>query len=114
MFPPAEDRTTRWMTAARPVGVLALGGWAATAQKAAASPGGKKKVVFVAGRMSHGPGQHEHNAGCRLLAKALNESGLPVEAVVHENGWPKDEKVFDGAAAVIMYSDGGNGHMVLP
>ena len=74
----------------------------------------KKKIVFVAGRMSHGAGQHEHNAGCRLLAKALNESGLPVEAVVHESGWPKDEKVFDGAAAIIMYSDGGNGHMVMP
>jgi hypothetical protein len=74
----------------------------------------KKKVVFVAGKPSHGPGDHEHNAGCRLLAKALNESGLSIEAVVHENGWPKDEKVFDGAAAVVMYSDGGNGHMVLP
>jgi hypothetical protein len=74
----------------------------------------KKKIVFVAGRPSHGFGQHEHNAGCRLLAKAVNESGLPVEAVVFENGWPKDAKAFDGAAAVIMYSDGGNGHMVLP
>src|SRR5829696_1323499 len=74
----------------------------------------KKKIVFVAGRPSHGAGQHEHNAGCRLLAKALNESGLPVEAVVTENGWPKDEKVFEGAAAVVMYSDGGNGHMAIP
>jgi hypothetical protein len=74
----------------------------------------KKKVVFVAGRPSHGPGEHEHNAGCRLLAKAVNESGLPVEAVVVENGWPKDASVFDGAAAIVMYSDGGNGHMVMP
>jgi type 1 glutamine amidotransferase len=74
----------------------------------------KKKIVLVAGKPSHGFGGHEHNAGCRLLAKALNESGLPVEAVVVENGWPKDDKVFDGAAAVIMYCDGGNGHMVLP
>jgi type 1 glutamine amidotransferase len=74
----------------------------------------KKKIVFVAGKPSHGFGAHEHNAGCRILAKALNESGLPVQAVVVENGWPKDDKVFDGAAAVIMYSDGGNGHMVIP
>src|SRR5688572_17582983 len=74
----------------------------------------KKRIVFVAGRPSHGPGDHEHNAGCRLLAKALNASGLPVEAVVHENGWPKDASIFDGAAAIVMYSDGGNGHMVIP
>ena len=88
------------------VGVVCCG--SALAQEA------KKKIVFVAGRPSHGFAQHEHNAGCRLLAKAINESGLPVEAVVFENGWPKDEHAFDGAAAVIMYADGGNGYMVIP
>jgi type 1 glutamine amidotransferase len=88
------------------VGVVCCG--SAVAQDA------KKRIVFVAGKPSHGFAQHEHNAGCRLLAKAINESGLPAEAVVFENGWPKDEHAFDGAAAVIMYSDGGNGHMVMP
>jgi type 1 glutamine amidotransferase len=73
----------------------------------------KKKIVFVAGGPSHGYGDHEHLGGCMLLAKALNESGLPVEAVVtQDNGWPKDPKVFEGAAAIVMYSDGGGGHMV--
>jgi hypothetical protein len=73
----------------------------------------KRKVVFVAGGPSHGYGDHEHLGGCMLLAKALNESGLPVEAVVtNDKGWPKDPKVFEGAAAIVMYSDGGGGHMV--
>ncbi len=73
----------------------------------------KGKVVFVAGGPSHGYGDHEHLGGCMLLAKALNESGLPVEAVVtKDHGWPKDPSVFDGAAAIVMYSDGGGGHMV--
>jgi putative transposase len=67
----------------------------------------KKKICFVAGRPSHGYGSHEHNAGCMLLAKCLNESGLPVEAVVHKNGWPKDASFFDGADAIVMYCDGG-------
>jgi len=50
----------------------------------------KKKIVFVAGGPSHGYGDHEHLGGCMLLAKALNESGLPVEAVVtRDNGWPR-------------------------
>jgi type 1 glutamine amidotransferase len=75
---------------------------------AAASP--KKKIVFVAGRPSHGPGEHEHRAGCMLLADHLSKSGLPVETVVVTNGWPQDEAVFDGAAAVIFYADGGGGH----
>ena len=70
----------------------------------------KKKIVFVAGRPSHPPGEHEHRAGCMLLAEQLNKSGLPVDAVVVTNGWPEDEKVFDGASAVVIYSDGGGGH----
>ncbi len=70
----------------------------------------KAKIVFVAGPVSHGPGEHEHKAGCMLLADHLNKSGLPVEAVVVTNGWPEDKSVFDGASAVVIYSDGGGGH----
>lgn len=73
----------------------------------------KKKIVFVAGRPSHAPGEHEHRAGCMLLADHLNKSGLPVEAVVVTNGWPEDRSVFDGADAVIIYADGGGGHPAL-
>ena len=29
------------------------------------------KIVLVAGHPSHGPGEHEFNAGCKLLAKCL-------------------------------------------
>lgn len=74
------------------------------------NPPQKKKIVFIAGSASHGPGEHEHRAGSHLLADHLNRSGLPVEAVVVENGWPKDNSVFDGASAVVIYSDGGGGH----
>jgi hypothetical protein len=45
------------------------------------------KIVFLAGGRSHGPGEHEFNAGCQLLAKALNESNLGIEATVIQ-GWP--------------------------
>ncbi|MEO6477237.1 ThuA domain-containing protein [Luteolibacter sp.] len=70
----------------------------------------KKKIVFVAGNPSHPHGEHEHRAGCMLLADQLNKSGLPVDAVVTTNGWPKDNAIFDGASAVVIYSDGGDGH----
>jgi type 1 glutamine amidotransferase len=71
---------------------------------------GKKKIVLIAGRKSHGYGAHEHKAGCMLLAKALNESGLPVEAVVVTEGWPKDASILNDAAAIVIYADGGGGH----
>ncbi len=70
----------------------------------------KTKIVFVAGKPSHGPGEHEHRAGSMLLANALNENMPNVEAVVVTDGWPADPAVFDGAASVVMYSDGGGGH----
>lgn len=70
----------------------------------------KKKIVLVAGKRSHEVGAHEHRAGCMLLAEGLNKSGLAVEAVVTTDGWPKDNSIFDGAAAVVIYADGGGGH----
>jgi len=73
----------------------------------------KKKIVFIAGACSHGPGQHEHKAGCMLLAKELNKHmGQQVEAVVYQ-GWPSDTTVLNNAAAIVMYMDGGGGHLAL-
>src|SRR5436190_1932656 len=72
----------------------------------------EKKVVFVAGKPSHGPGEHEHRNGCLLLSSCLrNVPG--VTSVVYSNGWPKDPKAFDEAAAIVIYSDGGDGHPAL-
>ena len=73
----------------------------------------KALILFIAGIPSHPYAQHEFNAGCTLLAKCLNESGLPVEARVTNNGWPTDPKIFDGVSAIVMYSDGGDKHMVM-
>lgn len=69
----------------------------------------EKKIVLIAGRPSHGPGQHEHRAGCLLLQKCLqNVPGIT--SVVYSNGWPQEASAFDGASAVLIYSDGGGGH----
>lgn len=73
-----------------------------------------KTVVFVAGKASHGYGEHEHRAGCLLLAKAL-EAGMPgYRAKVVTEGWPDDENVFQDADAVVIYCDGAGGHVALP
>ena len=69
-----------------------------------------KKIVFVAGSPSHGKGEHEHRAGCLLLSKCL-ENVPGVTSVVYSNGWPKDASAaFEGASAIIIYADGGEGH----
>lgn len=71
-----------------------------------------KKIIFIAGKPSHGPGQHEHRAGCLLLQKCL----APVPGVVsevHTNGWPAADAALESADAIIIYSDGGGGHPAL-
>jgi type 1 glutamine amidotransferase len=70
------------------------------------------KVVLVAGHPSHGKGDHEFNAGCKLLAKCLSQ--VPgVEPVVVTDGWPKDESVFDGARTLVFFMDGGGNHPMI-
>jgi len=110
------------------LGLAPLSGWAADGKKAGRSRKGaraaagskagegtsKKKIVFLAGGPSHGYASHAHYAGCALLAKALNENMPSVDAVVYRNGWPKDPKALDGAAAIVIYSDGGGGHPIIP
>jgi hypothetical protein len=77
------------------------------------APKHQKKIVFIAGKPSHGYGQHEHRAGCLLLAGELNENVPQVHAVVVENGWPKDPHILDDAACIVVFADGGKGHPLM-
>ncbi len=64
----------------------------------------------MAGKKSHGYGSHEHKAGCLLLAKALEANMPGVTTQVVTDGWPEDESVFDNAASIVVYADGGTRH----
>ncbi len=69
-----------------------------------ASAAEPRKLVIVAGKPSHPPRMHEFQAGTKLLAKCLSgRDDLRVETVF--NGWPEQESVFDGAAAIVFYMD---------
>jgi type 1 glutamine amidotransferase len=71
-----------------------------------------KKIVFIAGPPSHGPGEHEHRAGCLLLKSCLDN--LPeVTTVLYTNGWPAAPNALEGAATIVVYSDGAAGHPLL-
>ena len=69
---------------------------------------GKKKIVFLAGAGSHGFGGHAHDAGCRILAKALQEAMPDRLCAVVSRGWPSDTATLEGADAVVIYCDGGS------
>ncbi|MFT4613467.1 MAG: type 1 glutamine amidotransferase [Bacteroidia bacterium] len=68
-------------------------------------------VVFIAGKPSHGYGEHEHNAGGALLVKDLNASGL-MRATLYRNGWPS-KGIDKDASSVVLYMDGDGGHEAL-
>lgn len=70
------------------------------------------KVVIVAGRQSHGPGDHEFFAGCAILMNMLKQTP-GVFPVMARDGWPKNPKIFEGAKSVVFYMDGGGGHPIL-
>jgi len=53
--------------------------------------------------------EHEYRAGSLLFQKCL--AGIPgLSITVVSNDWPKDTSVFEGAAAIVMFSTGGAGH----
>jgi type 1 glutamine amidotransferase len=75
----------------------------------------KKKVIFISGKPSHGWMKHEHRAGNMILAKRLNESGLPVEAVVLKDvGYPEDASILQDASTIVIFCTGHGNHLLNP
>lgn len=80
-----------------------------------------RKLVMIAGPVSHPPLMHEFKAGSMLLQKRLeNVKGLKTTLIL--NGWPSkmvdgqkvdDNSVFEGADAIFIYSDGGGRHLAV-
>jgi type 1 glutamine amidotransferase len=71
-----------------------------------------KRIVMIAGKASHGSGEHEARAGCLLFQKCL--AGFPgITVEVYSNVWPENPAVLNGAAALVIYSDGGAAHPAL-
>ncbi len=64
------------------------------------------KVVLIAGSVSNKAGQHEYFAGCALMMDWLKQTP-GVAPVLAAEGWPQNEKILDGAKAIVIYADGG-------
>lgn len=72
-------------------------------------PSDVKKIVFVAGRKSHGPGEHDYGPGLKLLKEALEKNGeLVLDLELHDKGWPQNEDTLEDADSIILYCDGSD------
>jgi type 1 glutamine amidotransferase len=74
------------------------------------APSSPTKILLIAGKKSHGPGEHEYEKGMRLLVECLNTSPnvKNVRAEVVTDGWPADPKAFDGVGTVVLFCDGAD------
>ncbi len=70
----------------------------------------EKSILLIAGPKSHGPGQHEHPAGCELLAAHLKDGNPEIRAEV-SLGWPEDAAKVEAADTIVLYSDGQDAHV---
>lgn len=79
-----------------------------------AAAGRKKNIVMIAGKPSHGPAQHEHNAGILLFKKCLEENvGDLVDITHHLNSeWPSEAELAS-ADTIVIYADGQTKHPAL-
>ncbi len=101
---PCHYRCANWLVA---LGGLAL---AMTTHVVAAE---KQHVLLIAGRPSHGYGSHEHYAGLKVLEESLNASSDSLEVTV-VRGWPDNASLIEKADSIVIYSDGGGGHLAIP
>src|SRR5262245_31695315 len=64
-------------------------------------------IVLLAGtvKVPDRLGHHDYLAGCALLAFLLEQTA-GLRAIVVRDGWPEDERVLDGARALVFYSGG--------
>ena len=88
----------------------APGGVSVAVSPARGEPEGR--VLFLAGPDSHGPWAHEHHDGSALLAAELQRRWPAIETIQVSGGWPDDEALFNGIDALVIYCDGGEGHLV--
>ena len=73
-----------------------------------------KTIVLIGGPKSHGPAEHDHPNGIRVLKSILESSPdlkpLNVRVEAYPDGWPTDDSAFTNAATVVWYFDGLQRH----
>ena len=71
----------------------------------------EKKIVFLADKGKNSK-VHAHVDGNKILSDALITSGLNIKTSLHK-GWPEEASAFDDVDSVVIYCNGGKGHLVM-
>jgi type 1 glutamine amidotransferase len=66
------------------------------------------RIALLAGKKSHGPGEHDYKKALQLLAKQLEKEREFIDVRVYFDGWPTDEEMIKDADTVVLYSDGAD------
>jgi type 1 glutamine amidotransferase len=76
---------------------------------------GKRKVVFIAGKPSHGEGNHEWEKDAQFLKQCLEGAPNvePLEITIYYNGWPDHPADLDDADAIVFLADGNKMHPLI-
>ncbi|GLU51291.1 hypothetical protein Dfri01_07520 [Dyadobacter frigoris] len=74
----------------------------------------RKKVIFIASVDSHPKGQHEYNGGISFLAQKLKQAMPDIDTAVFHNGWPKNPNALQDASTIVIFSEGAQGHIIIP
>ena len=71
-----------------------------------------RKVVFLAGKPTHGEGCHSWEDTAQLLKQCLLDAPdvEPLRIDIYNNGWPDDPAALDDADAIVFLSDGFKDH----
>ena len=66
------------------------------------------RIDMIAGKKSHGPGEHEYKKALQLLAKQLEKEREFIDVRVHFDGWPTDDEPLLTSDTIVLYSDGAD------
>ncbi len=71
-----------------------------------------RKIAFLAGKPSHGAGNHEWDQVARFMKECLQQATNiePMQIDVYDNAWPANPGVLDDADAIVFFADGRESH----
>lgn len=75
-----------------------------------------RKIVLIAGKKSHKPGEHEYEKTVRLLKVLLDRAPnlKNISTEIHFNGWPENPATLEDADTIVTISDGQDGNLYSP
>jgi type 1 glutamine amidotransferase len=66
------------------------------------------RIAFIAGKKSHGPGEHEYKKALQLLQTRLEQRVEFIDTKLYFDGWPTDDESLNDADTIVLYCDGSD------